>query len=449
MRGWGFCSPRWAWWCGAGVGSRLVVGVLAAGSLAASSAGHLDGRERRLLREAGALAADQTALLEQLVGIPSPTGDSAGIEAVGELLRPRLEADGFSVGWRKTEGGASHLVADRPGSGQTVLLVAHLDTVFRQPFPWRREGDRVWGAGVSDDKGGLVVAWGAANALVQTGAVGDLHLVLYGSGDEEAPQDRSVLRGLAAEADLILGFEPGAGEDLGLMVTARRGFVSWDLVSSTNPGLPRHSSRSTRQGGYGAALECARVLDEFGRLPDMFQTLTLNVAFIGAGARAEPVPETKEYAVSGVRNTIPETCRAFGEIRGLREEEVVAAKSWMSSVTAAHTVGTSSALSLVDDHRPWPASDAQAPAMELLAEVHTDLGLPALHADDPMARGASDLNSLADLNKPMIDGWGIPGGKAHTMPNGSDLGEWADLAGMRRATERLAVFLKRMAEGGL
>lgn len=405
--------------------------------------------DRHLTREIEQMAPSQVELLRQLVEIPSPTGDTKGIRAAGDLLASAFLGSGFTTRWAAEEGGPEHLIAERAGTGPTVALVTHLDTVYQEPWPWRREGTRAWGPGINDDKGSAVVALGALQALAESKRLGDLHIILLATADEESPGGRRVLHDALAGADLILGFEPGVAEDLGIMVTGRRGFVAWDLEATADEGLPRHSSRSTREGGFGAALECARTIDAFGRIANMYNTLTVNVAAIAAGDSVKPVDGERGFSVEATRNSIPDSCHSFGEIRGLAEPDVTAAVAWMHSAAEAHSLGTSSKLNVKEIHRPWAPSSIQDPAWALLAAVHSDLGIPAPQADDPMHRGASDLNAVADLGIPQIDGWGIPGGLAHTPPSTVNGGEWADLDGMTVATKRLALFLDRVARGQL
>src|SRR5207248_9842364 len=65
-----------------------------------------------------------------------------------------------------------HLVLTRPGSSQRSLaMVSHLDTVFppeeeaRNNFHWQPEGDRIYGPGTHDIKGGTVMMWLVLSAL--------------------------------------------------------------------------------------------------------------------------------------------------------------------------------------------------------------------------------------------------------------------------------------------
>ena len=95
---------------------------------------------------------DLVTTLTRLIDIPSVTGDEARIcDFVAERLSsnaPRLSR--YRVG--------NSLVAATPGEGPLVLLAGHLDTVPSQGQPPAYiRGERMYGLGASDMKGGVAV----------------------------------------------------------------------------------------------------------------------------------------------------------------------------------------------------------------------------------------------------------------------------------------------------
>jgi succinyl-diaminopimelate desuccinylase len=114
-----------------------------------------------------------------LCAIPSVTGDEAACAAwVEETLRPTglaIERVGNTVLARGP-------VRDRP----LVLLVGHTDTVpARGEVEARRDGDRIYGLGASDMKGGLAVMLALAENLDFSSLPYDVGLVFYDR--EEGP----------------------------------------------------------------------------------------------------------------------------------------------------------------------------------------------------------------------------------------------------------------------
>jgi acetylornithine deacetylase len=136
---------------------------------------------------------DAVRMLQDLVRIPSVTGNEGAVqERVAELFRERgLEVDVWDtgrdviepylehVGEQGSYEGRPNVVGIRPGSGQgrSMLLNAHMDTVDPgdpslwsvDPYSGEVIGDRLYGRGSCDMKGGLVTHLIALDALSAAG----------------------------------------------------------------------------------------------------------------------------------------------------------------------------------------------------------------------------------------------------------------------------------------
>ena len=107
--------------------------------------------------------------LEALVAVSSPSGDVAGAEEAiavcAALLPPEAEVERVPC---STPGSAPDLVARIDGHGsRRLLLLGHIDTVISHEShaPLRHDGDRLYGPGTADMKGGVVLSLGVARAL--------------------------------------------------------------------------------------------------------------------------------------------------------------------------------------------------------------------------------------------------------------------------------------------
>ena len=146
--------------------------------------------EEVVLREVdGAWVAEQA---ETLVKVPSVTLEEA---AVCRCFEAQLRDLGLTVDVREVTPGRSNLYARLRGAGDgpALMLNGHLDTI---PIgicpPCRREGDRIYGRGAADMKGGLAAILGAARALLRSGVrlVGDVLLTaVVGHEEPEADKD--------------------------------------------------------------------------------------------------------------------------------------------------------------------------------------------------------------------------------------------------------------------
>src|SRR5579862_9626425 len=113
-------------------------------------------------------------LLREMVEINSYTGNRDGVNRLGRLTAERFAPLGFTAASVPSIESAygDHLILTRPGRSQrSVAMISHLDTVFppeeeaRNNFHWQPEGERVYGPGTQDIKGGTVMMWLVLAAL--------------------------------------------------------------------------------------------------------------------------------------------------------------------------------------------------------------------------------------------------------------------------------------------
>ena len=141
---------------------------------------------------------------EALVEIPSVTMDET---EVCRLYEAQLTDLGLQVDVREVTPGRNNLYARIPGGGEgpALILNGHLDTIpIGKCPPCRWEGDRIYGRGTTDMKGGMAAILGTAKALLASGVClkGDVWLTaVVGHEEPEAEKDGP----LALIADLNEG----------------------------------------------------------------------------------------------------------------------------------------------------------------------------------------------------------------------------------------------------
>ena len=131
-------------------------------------------------------------ILKELVGINSINASLSGGPGEGEIAgfirhflgRLGLEAKLYSTGATCVSVAA---VVRGQGGGEAIVLNGHIDTVgvegMDAPFALRRDGDRLYGRGAYDMKGGVAVMLALAEHFAADPPPGDLWLTF--SGDEE------------------------------------------------------------------------------------------------------------------------------------------------------------------------------------------------------------------------------------------------------------------------
>ncbi len=193
----------------------------------------------------GARRGDPVALTAWLVAIPSvnpvlEAGGSGEADIAAECAE-LLAGWGFDTTISEPAPGRPNVVGRLEGSGPTLLLNGHLDTVgvagmTIDPFGAEVTGDRMYGRGSCDMKAGNAALLAAAHRLASSGPRPSLVVAL--TSDEEHAS--------LGMADLVAGDGPGADvavvcEPTSLRVMpAHKGFV-W--IRALFEGLAAHGSR--------------------------------------------------------------------------------------------------------------------------------------------------------------------------------------------------------------
>jgi len=187
---------------------------------------------------------DPVALTRALVATPSvnPTlaPGGAGEARVAGVCADWLKGWGFRARVVEVVPGRCNVVAELDGTGPTLLLNGHLDTVGVEgmtvpPFDAVLRGDRLLGRGSCDMKGGVAALLAAAARLARGGPRPRLVVALT-ADEEHASLGMSTLVRSGVAADMAVVCEPTS---LAVM-PAHKGFV-W--LRATFEGRAAHGSR--------------------------------------------------------------------------------------------------------------------------------------------------------------------------------------------------------------
>jgi glutamate carboxypeptidase len=394
------------------------------GRIAASAAsnGHTAAREAHvqdlITQGAAQIAAHAERELEALVAVSSPSGDVAGAEeAVAlcvALLPPEAAVERVSC---STPGSAPDLIARIAGRGtRRLLLLGHIDTVISHAShaPLRRDGERLYGPGTADMKGGVVLALGVARALASRPDAFAEVAVLLVTDEEWRTHPFAHVERFAAY-DACLCFEAGERTpdgDEGVVVRRKAA----GTLRVTAHGRASHSGSAPDQGRNAllalaeTAVTVAAAHDPTG--PDR---LSVVPTVIRSGNALNVVPAAGEL----VFDMRADRQEAFGRVRGTVPEQAFGA-------TIEPTI-----------EREWPGMDTSASTAPLLERAGGRLGRRVVGVP---RGGASDASHFAQSIPLTVDGLGPRGGGAHTPEEfaySPSLGERAEIA-LAVAVEALA-----------
>ncbi len=373
---------------------------------------------------------DALDLLRRMVEINSWTENRAGVERVGRLTAAAFAPLGFTAEWipSRNPGWGDHLVMTRPGrTPQSVAMVSHLDTVFppeeeeRNQFRWSVEGDRLFGPGTHDIKGGTVMMWLVLDALeaLAPEALDQVTWRLFWNSSEEmlSADFGDVCRArMGPETLAALVFEAeGKGPGVRRMVVARKGRGTWRVrVTGRGAHAGVHPAR-----GANAIVQLARVVNRISEINDSARELTVNVGVIRGG---------------GGLNRVPHEAEAEGEFRAFDSASYAWGREQLMSLAGCGDVESAVdgfpcavAVEILSEHAPWPRNPDTDGLLAHFTAAAAELGQVV---EGERRGGLSDGNHLWD-HVPTLDGLGPSGDNDHCSErsaDGSKLPEYADLS---------------------
>ena len=354
----------------------------------------------------------------EICNIESPTHDKAGVDAVGQYAADAARA----LGWKAetyTQAAAGNVVCitlnpDAPGAPLT--LSAHMDTVhphglFGDP-PVRIEGDKIYGPGVIDCKGGVAVAFLAMEALDRCGYQ-DRPVQLLLQSDEECGSSlsgRATIDYICERAKgsaAFINLEPSTP---GQICVQRKGIANF-LFEIT--GVEAHSSQCAVRGANAIAEAAYKIL-EMEKLKD-HEGLTCSVGTIQGGS---------------VPNTVAGSCRFCANVRFTTREQYEQSVAYAHQVAeTVHIPGCTCRVTETSMRICMERTERNLALMERMNDLFEAAGLPRL---EPVFNyGGSDAAEITAAGIPCVDSLGVSGGLLHSAD------EYADINSLREAAKRV------------
>jgi glutamate carboxypeptidase len=367
--------------------------------------------------KAAAEAAKPTLIdtLRDMVMIESGSSDAEGLAKMAGFTEERLKALGAKVERRKAVRGvgADIVIGTFEGTGhKRLMLMAHMDTVYERGIltsqPYKVEGERIYGPGIADDKGGIAVVLHALKILKEAGWKDFAKLTVLFNPDEEVGSIGSgeLIAEIADQHDYVLSCEPTvaapAAANDGLLLGA----------SGTARGVMEVKGRASHAGaapqlGRNALIELAHQL---------LQTRDVAKSILGTQLNWTTAQAGK------VRNQIPESATAGADIRVTQHDGLQRLQAALNEKVKGKLVpDTETTITIEVGRPPFVASDRGRMLAVEGKQIYAELGRTLeIHE---MTGGATDAGYANRSGKAVVvESFGLAGFGYHARDEYIDAG---------------------------
>jgi glutamate carboxypeptidase len=338
--------------------------------------------------------------------IESPTYDAAAVNRMMDEGAKDLDAMGFRIERIAGTQGFGDIVVGRldgAEAGPGLLILAHVDTVhavgtLAGPLPIRREGDRLYGPGVTDMKGGTVLALHVLAKIIK--AKGgklrrDVTVVLIPDEEVGSPSSRATIEAEGAKAAHVLVPEPGRDH---FVTSGRHAVVRYHIHVH---GRPSHAGAAISRG-VSAIRAMARLIETIEDWSDYERGQTFAVGRVNAGTWVNVVPVICSAEVLCVAATPEDLADIDVRLRTLR------APFPNTRIT-------------IEPGPVRPLFVAGPGTMELYAKAKAIADSHGFPIDHFQSGGGSDGNFTGAMGVATLDGLGVWGGGIHTKEEYCDI----------------------------
>jgi glutamate carboxypeptidase len=370
---------------------------------------------------------DYLDLLRQMVEINSFTSNPEGVNRLGNLTADVFNSLGFKPEFVQSINPkfGKHLflhhsmISERSAldarHNKTLVFVSHLDTVFspeeevNNDFTFRQIGERIYGPGTVDIKGGTVMAYIVLDAIQKfyPRVFDRLNWLICLDASEETLSDdfgNLCRERIPTDALACLIFEGGTPNQHGYpIVTSRKGRAEF-LVSVEGRGA--HAGNYHKQGA-NAIVQLADTIKLIASLTDYSQQITFNVGVVNGGSVVNRVPHYAEALIE-MRAFSPDVFE-FGYQKMLT-------LNGSTSITSYDGFPCQVFVKPLSRTAPWPRNERTDRLFDIWNLAALAIGTKTL----PEERGGLSDGNLLWQHLPVLDGLGPSGTNAHCSERSAD-----------------------------
>lgn len=377
-----------------------------------------------LFQTIDALYEEYVQIWEDICNIESPTSCKSGVDAVGRYLTDFAEKKGWQVELcpQEISGDPICITINSSSSMDPVSLSGHIDTVHPIGFfgtpAVRRDSEKIYGPGVHDCKGGVLVGLLTMDALERCGYRKRPVQLLLQTDEETGSKgsNKETIRWICRQAADSIAFFNLEGTAPGRTSIERKGIVRYQFTVS---GKQAHSGKCDE--GSNAIAQAAHMILELEKFKDQ-KTLTCNCGLISGGSTP---------------NTVPGSCTFVADFRYSSQEDKQAAEDAVQKVCQTiYVQGCSSTFELMSYRVSMPLRERNVALLEKVNAILAKENLITLSTSKKT--GGSDAADVSEAGIPCLDNLGVQGGKSHTEH------EFAWLDSLKSSAKQLATIVSNL-----
>lgn len=341
-------------------------------------------------------------LWKNIVNIDSGSENIIGVKKVSSILKNKMESFGIDAKEIITNNSSPLLIGEwnTKNNKDIIIFIGHMDTVFvegtAEKNPFRIDDmEKVFGPGVYDMKGGLVIALYVIKAL-QKFSINNYGIKIIFTADEENLHMHSNQKELIIKEAKIgkyaLNFESGSLEEK--LILERKGGGTLELMVK---GTPAHSGVAPEKG-RSAILEMAHKIIEIESKNNIIEGKLINCGKIIGGTGENVIPEDCKINI-GIR---------FSSIK--TRDEILNDLSYI--VNKSYIEGTKTNLKIKTIMDCMEKNKENLLFFEKIKKIAKDCGYGNLELGS--TSGVSDSGITSSIGIPTICSCGVKGSNAHT-----------------------------------
>lgn len=344
----------------------------------------------------------------RLVDMGGQCGDLEPMKELAAYLKEQFEALGLKCTLLETGEGYPPVFlaeSEEKSDVKPVLFSGHYDTVF--PYPgyehpaFRIEGEKAYGPGVLDMKGGIAIAWLILKTMRDMQCKLPVRIVL--AGDEETDRIGSrteeIMKEVTAGCKFAFNMETGTLDRA--VCIGRKGVEEYEVSVR---GISSHPGNYFERG-RNAIEEASRKIILMQELTAPDYSYTVNVGTVSGGT---------------VSNRIPDQCSFKVDIRFVREKDRLYLKEQFEKICEQTFIdGTTTEIRSTGVLPPFETHEKEEALYSYLVNTAEKYGLQV--PGKQILGGASDAAHISETDTPVLCAMGVCGENNHSPAEYADV----------------------------